>query len=41
MNDLKVASKIKHIGFISTLIAGTYGVSLEIQKWADDMESLG
>ena len=41
MNDLKVASQIKHIGFISTRIAGTDGVSLEIQKWADVMESLG
>ena len=40
-NDLKVASQIKHIGFISTRIAGTDGVSLEIQKWADVMESLG
>jgi hypothetical protein len=26
---------IKNIGFISTRIAGTDGVSLEIQKWAD------
>ena len=29
---------IKHIGFISTRIAGTDGVSLEIQKWADVLE---
>ena len=41
MNDLKVASKLKHIGFISTRIAGTDGVSLEIGKWAAIMESLG
>ena len=41
MNDLKVASKIKHIGFISTRIAGTDGVSLEIEKWAEVTESLG
>lgn len=41
MDELKVASQIKHIGFISTRIAGTDGVSLEIQKWADVMEALG
>jgi len=29
---------IKNIGFISTRIAGTDGVSLEIQKWADVLE---
>jgi hypothetical protein len=31
-------SVIKNIGFISTRIAGTDGVSLEIQKWADVLE---
>ncbi len=41
MNELKVASQLKHIGFISTRIAGTDGVSLEIGKWADIMESAG
>ena len=41
MNELKIASKIKHIGFISTRIAGTDGVSLEIEKWAKVMESSG
>ncbi len=30
--------KIKNIGFISTRIAGTDGVSLEIAKWADVLE---
>ena len=30
-----------NIGFISTRIAGTDGVSLEIQKWADALEKLG
>jgi len=29
---------IKNIGFISTRIAGTDGVSLEIQKWAEVLE---
>jgi hypothetical protein len=40
MDQLKVASKIKHIGFISTRISGTDGVSLEIEKWAAIMESV-
>jgi len=30
--------RIKNIGFVSTRIAGTDGVSLEIQKWADVLE---
>lgn len=38
----KVASsRIKRIGFISTRIAGTDGVSLEIQKWAAVLKRLG
>lgn len=41
MNELKVASQLKHIGFISTRISGTDGVSLEIEKWASIMESVG
>ena len=41
MEELKVASKLKHIGFISTRISGTDGVSLEIEKWAAIMESAG
>ena len=32
---------IKNIGFISTRIAGTDGVSLEIQKWANVLEKNG
>ena len=32
MNESKLASQLKHIGFISTRIAGTDGVSLEIEK---------
>jgi glycosyltransferase involved in cell wall biosynthesis len=30
-----------NIGFVSTRIAGTDGVSLEIQKWADTLKKLG
>ncbi|HUT71589.1 MAG TPA: hypothetical protein VMW89_13030 [Desulfatiglandales bacterium] len=30
--------RIKNIGFVSTRIAGTDGVSLEIQKWAEVLE---
>ena len=41
MDELKVASQLKHIGFISTRIAGTDGVSLGIEKWAAIMESVG
>lgn len=33
--------KIKDIGFISTRIAGTDGVSLETEKWAEVLEDLG
>ena len=32
------SDRIKNIGFVSTRIAGTDGVSLEIQKWADVKE---
>jgi len=41
LDELKVAGQIKHVGFISTRIAGTDGVSLEIGKWAHVMESFG
>ncbi|KAA0257325.1 glycosyltransferase family 4 protein [Deferribacter autotrophicus] len=33
--------KIKNIGFVSTRIAGTDGVSLEIEKWASILERNG
>jgi len=33
--------EIKNIGFVSTRIAGTDGVSLEIQKWTDVLERNG
>jgi hypothetical protein len=35
MDKGKRISEIENIGFISTRIAGTDGVSLEIGKWAD------
>ena len=31
----KLVEDVKNIGFISTRIAGTDGVSLELEKWAD------
>lgn len=34
-------SEIQNIGFISTRIAGTDGVSLEIEKWAEVLEDMG
>ncbi len=34
-------TKIRNIGFISTRIAGTDGVSLEIEKWAEVLERNG
>jgi len=33
--------RIRKVGFISTRIAGTDGVSLEIAKWADVFERMG
>ncbi len=42
MVELKYPSHhIKNVGFISTRIAGTDGVSLEIRKWADVLERNG
>ena len=38
---LKLASKFKRVGFVSTRIAGTDGVSLEIRKWAEIIEGMG
>lgn len=35
MTGCKVCGEIHHVGFISTRIAGTDGVSLETTKWAD------
>jgi glycosyltransferase involved in cell wall biosynthesis len=41
MKRRKRISQIKNIGFISTRIAGTDGVSLEIGKWAAVLEDMG
>jgi glycosyltransferase involved in cell wall biosynthesis len=41
MPDLKTEDKVKHVGFVSTRIAGTDGVSLELEKWANVFEDLG
>ncbi|MFP3912613.1 MAG: glycosyltransferase [Desulfobacteraceae bacterium] len=41
MKTLGHTKSFKHIGFISTRIAGTDGVSLEIEKWARVLERNG
>ncbi|MGD9332768.1 MAG: glycosyltransferase family 4 protein [Desulfobacterales bacterium] len=41
MPEIKANDKTHHIGIISTRIAGTDGVSLEIEKWADVLEKEG
>ncbi len=41
MTRCKVCGKKHRIGFISTRLAGTDGVSLETQKWADVFEAEG
>lgn len=41
MDKGKKISEIENIGFISTRIAGTDGVSLEIGKWAEVLEDMG
>ncbi len=38
---LTVPSNLKRVGFVSTRIAGTDGVSLEARKWAEVMERMG
>ena len=38
---VKPPGRIEKVGFISTRIAGTDGVSLEIAKWADVFERMG
>jgi glycosyltransferase involved in cell wall biosynthesis len=35
------SNSLKNVGFISTRIAGTDGVSLEIEKWTEVLEHLG
>jgi glycosyltransferase involved in cell wall biosynthesis len=41
MSDLSMAEKVNNVGFISTRIAGTDGVSLELEKWANVFEKFG
>jgi glycosyltransferase involved in cell wall biosynthesis len=41
MNDLSEGGQYKRVGFVSTRIAGTDGVSLEIEKWAAVLERNG
>ena len=41
MRDFKSITEFKKVGFISTRIAGTDGVSLEIEKWAEVFEQEG
>jgi glycosyltransferase involved in cell wall biosynthesis len=41
MAELKPPKEIKNVGFISVRFAGTDGVSLETEKWADLLESEG
>ena len=41
MHIPKVEGTVKNVGFISTRIAGTDGVSLELEKWANVFEDLG
>ena len=41
MAELKPRKEIKNVGFISVRFAGTDGVSLETEKWADVFESEG
>ena len=41
MRDFKSISAYKNVAFISTRIAGTDGVSLEIEKWASVFEQEG
>jgi glycosyltransferase involved in cell wall biosynthesis len=41
MPDFRTEDRVKNVGFISTRIAGTDGVSLELEKWANVFEKLG
>jgi len=41
MPDFRIDDGVKHVGFISTRIAGTDGVSLELEKWADVFKKFG
>lgn len=41
MPAFQSGDSVKNVGFISTRIAGTDGVSLELEKWANVFEDLG
>ena len=41
MDVRKIGNTVKNVGFISTRIAGTDGVSLELEKWANVFEKFG
>jgi hypothetical protein len=41
MHVPKIEEKVKNVGFIATRIAGTDGVSLELEKWANIFEKFG
>ena len=41
MNERKFFGKIKNIGYFSTRLSGTDGVSLETAKWAEVFEGEG
>lgn len=41
MSDSNTVDRVKNVGFISTRIAGTDGVSLELEKWADIFKKFG
>ena len=41
MRDFKSITEFKNVAFISTRIAGTDGVSMEIEKWAEVFEQEG
>ncbi|MGD9044479.1 MAG: glycosyltransferase family 4 protein [Desulfobacterales bacterium] len=41
MPDFRTTDRVKNVGFISTRIAGTDGVSLELEKWAEVFKKFG
>jgi glycosyltransferase involved in cell wall biosynthesis len=41
MVDFITEDKVKNVGFISTRIAGTDGVSMELEKWVDVFKKFG
>lgn len=41
MGQCRFCGKVHHVGFISTRIAGTDGVSLELAKWAEVFKTQG